>query len=194
MSKNLIAIQGALKAAAKDSHVQFMSVMVPGQQKVYGVKTPVMNELVKKFKHGSFELAEELWASGAFEEKVIANKIMEKMGKKDPERLLKLFSRFSKTINNWAECDGLGMQFLRGIVKTHADEIFNLAGKMNRSKDPWQRRLSLVMVEWYARDKSRQQQIRDLISNLKDDPEYYVKKAVDWLNREVQSEKQEARR
>lgn len=189
MSKEFKAIQAALKAAAKDSHLQFMSVMVPGQQKVYGVKTPVMNELAKQFKQGSFDLAEELWTSGAFEEKVIANKIMEKMGKNDPERLFKIFTHFSKTINNWAECDGLGMQFLRGIVKTHSDEIFNLAGKMNRSKDPWQRRLSLVMVEWYARDKSRHQQIRELMSNLKNDPEYYVKKAVDWLMREVQRHK-----
>lgn len=185
MSKELKAIQSVLNAAAKNSHVQFMSVMVPGKQKVYGVKTPVLNELAKQFKEGSFDLAEELWASGAFEEKVIANKIMEKSGKKDPDRLLKLFTHFSMTINNWAECDGLGMQFLRGIVKSHAMEIFKIATRLNQSKDPWQRRLSLVMVEWYARDKSYHPQIKKLMHNLENDQEYYVKKAIVWLQREL---------
>jgi len=185
MSTELKAIKAALQEAARITHVQFMSVMVPGNQKVYGVKTPVMNELAKKFKEGSFALAEELWSSGAFEEKVIAVKIMEKTGKRNPEKLLKLFTHFSKNINNWAECDGLGMQFLRGIVKTHPDEIFKIATRFNRSKDPWQRRLSLVMVEWYTRDKYFHPQIKLLISQLEEDPEYYVKKAVLWLKREM---------
>lgn len=185
MSNELKAIQKALSDAAKLTHVQFLSTMVPGRQKVYGVKTPVMNALVKEFKQGSFDLAEELWESGAFEEKVIANKIMEKMGRNDPVRLLKLFTRFSKNINNWAECDGLGMQFLRGIVKSHAMEIFKIATRLNQSKDPWQRRLSLVMVEWYARDKSYHPQIKKLMHNLENDQEYYVKKAIVWLQREL---------
>jgi len=183
MTGQLKAIQAELSLQASKQHHEFMQVMVPGEQRVYGVKTPVMNELAKKYKSGSFDLAEELWASGAFEEKVIAIKMLEKTGKQDPERLLKLFRRFSREINNWAECDGLGMQFLRSIVKTHTSEIFELAAKLNKSKDPWQRRLSLVMVEWYTRDKSRHAQIRQLVSGLENDSEYYVKKAITWINK-----------
>ena len=59
-------------------------MMVPGKQKIYGVKTPVLNELAKKYKEGSFDLAKELWNSGALEEKIIAIKIVEKVGKTDP--------------------------------------------------------------------------------------------------------------
>jgi 3-methyladenine DNA glycosylase AlkD len=183
MSQQLIEIQRALTAKASKSNIEFFLKMVPGQQKIYGVKTPDINLLVQQYKTGSFDLACELWESGALEEKIIAIKIMEKMGKKDPQQLLSLFKRFSKELENWAVCDGLGMQFLRGIVKTHSKEIFAIANEFNRSKNPWQRRLSLVMVEWYTRDRSYHSEIKKLVKNLEKDDEYYVKKAVTWINR-----------
>ena len=157
--------------------------MVPGKQKIYGVKTPELNLIVSQYKVYSFDLAEELWHSGSLEEKIIAIKIVEKTGKTDPNRLLRLFRQFSKTIDNWAVCDGLGMQFLRTITKTHADELFSIANEFNHSMDPWQRRLSLVMVEWYTRKDAYHDQIKRLVKNLENDKEYYVKKAVTWINK-----------
>ena len=189
MSKQIKEIQRILTERSDKGNIDFFQVMVPGKQKIYGVKTPVLNELAKKYKEGSFGLAKELWNSGALEEKIIALKIIEKVGKTDPSRVLTLFKEFSKQIDNWAVCDGLGMQFLRGIIKTHQKQIFDLAGKLNRSKDPWQRRLSLVMVEWYTRKGESHEDIKELLKNLENDKEYYVKKAVAWINRNFSKEK-----
>src|SRR5689334_901745 len=105
MKKQLKEIQDILNAKAEKNNVEFFQKAVPGEQKIYGVKTPVLNDIVKKYKSGSFELAEELWNSGALEERIIAIKIIEKVGKTDPERVLKLFKKFSKEIDNWAVCD-----------------------------------------------------------------------------------------
>jgi 3-methyladenine DNA glycosylase AlkD len=183
MSTPFKEIQLALTRASEKSDLAFFQKMVPGKQKIYGVKTPVLNELAKKYKEYSFALAEELWDSGALEEKIIAIKIVERTGKGDPNKLLRSFKLFSKQIDNWAVCDGLGMQFLRGITKTHQQDIFDLAKKLNHSKDPWQRRLSLVMVEWYTRKKEMHREIRELVKNLENDQEYYVKKAVTWIKK-----------
>jgi len=183
MAKQIKEIQRVLTEKSDKGNIAFFRVMVPGKQKIYGVKTPVLNKLAKTYKGGSFDLAEGLWNSGALEEKIIAIKIIEKVGKTDPSRVLKLFKQFAKEIDNWAVCDGLGMQFLRGLVKTHQKPIFDLAFKLNRSKDPWQRRLSLVMVEWYTRVGEAHKEIRELVKNLDNDEEYYVKKAVTWINR-----------
>lgn len=183
MSKHLKEIQEQLRAKGDRNNIAFFEKMVPGQQKIYGVKTPELNLLARQYKPHSFGLAEELWESGALEEKIIAIKIIEKTGKDDPERTLKLFKRFSKSIDNWAVCDGLGMQFIRGIVKTHREEIFAIAHTFSRSKDPWQRRLSLVMVEWYTRHSDQHGEIKKLVSTLENDKEYYVKKAVVWIRR-----------
>ena len=130
MSRELKQIQTLLREKGRPETIDFVKKVVPGEQKVYGVKTPELNSIVNQFKSGSFDIAEELWTSGALEEKIIAIKIVEKMGKRDPSRLLKLFRQFAKGINNWAICDGLGMQFLRPIVKTHRKDIFSLANKI----------------------------------------------------------------
>lgn len=183
MSAELTAIQTLLKEKGNKGNEDFFKKMVPGQQKIYGVKTPELNLIAKQYKTFSFDLAKELWSSGALEEKIIAIKIVEKTGKSDPPNVLKLFNQFSKTIDNWAVCDGLGMQFLRGIVTTHAKEIFELARKYSRSKNSWQRRLSLVMVEWYTRKKEYTAEIKQLVKALENDEEYYVKKAVVWINK-----------
>ena len=183
MSTTFKQIQKLLTAAANKNDIKFFATAVPGEQKIYGVKTPVLNEIVKQFATGGFDLAQELWKAGALEEKIIAIKIIEKKGKNDPDRVFKLFKEFSKSIDNWAVCDGLGMQFLSGIRKTHADEIFSLAKKYSRSKNSWQRRLSLVMVEWYTRQNERMPEIKNLVKLLENDQEYYVKKAIVWIKR-----------
>jgi 3-methyladenine DNA glycosylase AlkD len=183
MSKEVKEIQRILTEKSDKSSIGFFQIMVPGKQKIYGVKTPALNELAKKYREGSFDLAKELWNCGALEEKIIAIKIIERVGRTDPAMVLVLFKEFSKQIDNWAVCDGLGTQFLRSIVKTHEKKIFDLASKLNRSKDPWQRRLSLVMVEWYTRNGEAHKEIKELVKNLEDDNEYYVQKAVTWIKR-----------
>lgn len=183
MSAHLKQIQAILKARAtpetKLSHEKF----VPGKEKIYGVKMPVLNELAQQFKAGGFELVEELWKAGSLEEKTLAVKMLGKIAKKDPERSLKLTQRFAKNIGNWAICDAMGMQGLKPILKTQQKEIFELAWKYNNSKDPWQRRLSLVLVEWYTRIKELHPEIKRLVANLENDDEYYVKKAVVWIKK-----------
>lgn len=181
----LKAIQQQLKAHATPEAKAAFQKFVPGAatEKVYGVRTPVLNEIADAYKQYGFDLVDALWASGWYEEQIIAGKIMERMAKKDPARALQTLDRFSTDIDNWAVCDCLGMQALKTMVKTHADDIFALAKKYNRSKNLWQRRLSLVLVEWYTRQPERHAGIEALIAPLENDPEYYVKKAVQWIRK-----------
>ena len=189
MNAQLKMIQERLVAKSDEANLPFFQKMVPGEQKIYGVKTPELNLIAKEHKEGGFDLAEALWNSGALEEKIIAIKILEQIGKKDVKQTLQLVNQFSKKIDNWAVCDGLGMQALSGARKTNAEEIFAIAEKNSQSKDPWQRRLSLVMVEWYTRDPYYHPRIKRLVKNLKEDKEYYVKKAIQWIERNLNKKK-----
>lgn len=185
MQKTIQEIKKVLVENATEHNKAFSVIMVPGKQHIYGVKTPILNQLAKEYKAGSFELVEALWQEASMEEQIIAIKITEKIGKTNPDLTLRLFKKFSGTINNWAVCDGLGMQFLRGIVKSHSAAIFEIAATLNGSKNLWQRRLSLVMVEWYTRDKKLHKAIKQLVDRLENDTEYYVKKAVQWIKRNL---------
>lgn len=184
MSNDLKAIQKILTAKSSKAAVSANRNFVPGiTTKIYGVRMPVLNDLAKLFKAGGFELVKELWDAGAFEEKMLAVKMLGHIAKKDAARSLLCIEYFAPGIDNWAICDTMGMQGLKPILKTHQKEIFVLAKRYNSSKNFWERRLSLVLVEWYTRDPSLHAEIKKLVKHLENDPEYYVRKAVVWINK-----------
>jgi 3-methyladenine DNA glycosylase AlkD len=185
MSVQLEAIQKILKQQSNKAALQANQKFVPGSKKVYGVRNPVLNDLSKQFKGGGFALVKELWASGFYEEKITALKILGRIAKSDPEKTLQYIRQFAGQIENWAECDTMGMQSVKPIVKTHQQEIFALAKQYNSAADMWQRRLSLVLVEYYTRERSLLPEIHTLIAPLENDKEYYVKKAVVWIKKNI---------
>lgn len=189
MSSRLEEIQKILKENASQKAFEAAKKFVPHATKIYGIRTPFLNELAIKFKEGEFSLVKELWDAGAFEEKILAAKMLGKIAKKDPEQSLMLVEYFADGINDWAVCDAIGMQSLQPIRTTHQQQIFTIARKYNHSKNFWKRRLSLVLIEWYTRDISLHPQINKLVSALENDQEYYVKKAATWIKRNMQKGK-----
>lgn len=185
MSVLLKQIQQELKnnatPAAKSAALKF----VPDAKKVYGVRTPVINEMAKKYKNGGFELVKELWSYGAFEERILAAKMLGVISKKNPDLAVQLVTVFSKDISDWAVCDAIGMQSLKPIAKAKQKEIFALSSRLLVSKNLWKRRLSLVIIEVYTKDKTLHNEILKRIKVLETDEEYYVKKAVAWLKRNI---------
>jgi 3-methyladenine DNA glycosylase AlkD len=120
---------------------------------------------------------------------MLAAKILTHNAKKDAAQALSLIKSFTSEIDNWAICDTIGMQSLKAIVTTHKTEIFTLAKQLNTSKNFWQRRLSLVLVEYYTRYKKLHPQIIALVKPLENDEEYYVKKAIEWIKRNFKNGK-----
>jgi 3-methyladenine DNA glycosylase AlkD len=163
----------------KTAHQKF----VPGVEKVYGTRAPVINELAKQYKDRDFNLVEELWNCKHIEEKILAGKLLGQIAKKNPDKTLTLIKKFSGDITDWAVCDTLGMQAPKKINKSHAKEIFQISNTLINAKNLWQRRLALVLVEWYTRDKRYHPSIKQLVKKVENDKEYYVKKAVVWINR-----------
>jgi 3-methyladenine DNA glycosylase AlkD len=105
MSVVLKQIQIELAASSTPEAKAAALKFVPGATKVYGVRTLILNTMAKQYKAGSFELVKALWKSGAFEEKMLAAKMLREICKTDPELSVKLVSSFSKDISDWAVCD-----------------------------------------------------------------------------------------
>lgn len=189
MSVLLKQIQKELNGHATPEAKAAAMKFVPDAEKVYGIRTPVLNVLAKKYKEGGFELVKELWDSGAFEEKLLASKLLNVICKKDPLLSLKLVTVFSKDISDWAVCDAVGMQSLKPIAKKIQKEIFDLSANLIKSKNLWERRLSLVILEVFTKDKLLQPEIIKRVKMLENDEEYYVKKAVVWIKRNFEKGK-----
>src|SRR5690242_2463893 len=110
-------IQKKLKAKANPEMIEQVKRVAPGAKNIYGIKMPVLNELAKEIKEGGFDIVEELWKSGAFEERILAAKTIRLIAKQDPTKALSLVKRYSKDVDNWALCDTLGMQSLKSVNK-----------------------------------------------------------------------------
>jgi 3-methyladenine DNA glycosylase AlkD len=175
-----------IKSILKDNATEGAKIstlkFVPNAKKVYGVKMPVLNELAKTYRHGGLDLVNQLWSEGSYEERILAAKLLGKTAKQFPLESIAVVRKNSADIDNWALCDTLGMQSLKPIVKSHAEEIFTLSEKLILSKNFWQRRLALVLVEWHCREKIFHQRINKLVKQVNTDEEYYIKKAIVWIN------------
>lgn len=189
MSALLKQIQKELKENSTPEAKAAALKFVPNAEKVYGIRTPVLNVMAKKYKEDGFDLVRELWHSGAFEEKLLAAKLLNVICKKDPVLSLKLVTSFTKDISDWAVCDAVGMQSLKPVAKKIQKEIFSLSAKLLKSKNFWERRLSLVIIEVFTKDKSLKPEIMKRVKMLENDEEYYVRKAVDWLKRNLEKGK-----
>ena len=178
-------IQEQLKLKSTSEGKLATQKFVPNSQKVYGTRMPVINELAKLYKGGGFDLVRALWSSGAYEERVLAAKLLNKICKKDPDQALELVEKFSKDISDWAVCDTIGMQALKPIAVTKEKKIFTLSHRLSSSKNLWQRRLSLVLVEVYTKNIKLHSAINALLKKQQTDEEYYVVKAVEWISRNL---------
>jgi len=146
---------------------------------------PILNELAIKHKDGGFELIEALWKSGAFEERLLAAKLLGKVCKQDPVRTLELTKKFASDISDWAACDPLGMQGVKGIASQQDGAIFRLSTALVESQNPWERRLAIVLLTHFTKDRSRRQAIGVIVDRVRKDKEHYVKKAVEWIDRDL---------
>jgi 3-methyladenine DNA glycosylase AlkD len=182
MSKEVLEIQKILEEKSNEKVKASFQKFIPTSQRVYGVKTQELNKIVAKYKNVSFELVKELWDAGAFEERILAAKVLGKICKKDPEKTLQLIKTFSKDIHDWAVCDTLATQGIRNIKQK---EILEMSKRLVRSKNLWKRRFAIVLLINFAKDRKLKKEIADIIKSVETDKEYYVKKAVEWIKRKL---------
>jgi len=184
MSSKLSEIKKVLKTKSNEKIKASFQKFIPSSQKVYGVKISELNKLAMKYKNGRFEIVKELWNSGSFEEKLLASKILGKICKKDPRKTLQFLKIFSKEICDWAVCDTLATQGIRGIAKTKK-ETLEISKKLIQSKNFWERRFAIVLLINFTKDKNLKKEINEIIKNVETDKEYYAKKAVKWIKRKL---------
>ncbi len=177
-------IQQILKDRSTNKVKASYQKFVPTVEKVYGIAVSELNKIAIKYKKGDFKLIEELWKSGACEEKILAAKILSKVCKKNPEKTIGLIKRFSRDISDWVVCDTLATQGTRGIANIKQKEIFEISKNLISSKNLWERRFALVLLINFKKDGRLKNEILKIVKAIEDDKEHYIKKAVRWIKKE----------
>ncbi|RMG75956.1 MAG: DNA alkylation repair protein [Bacteroidetes bacterium] len=183
--KELVEIRKFLQENSNDKAKESWRKFVPTSEKVYGVYLAEINKIVPKYKSGGFELIRELWKSGYLEERILASKILGKVCKKDPDLTLSLVKEFVNDIVDWAVCDTLATQGVRPISKIKQKELFDLSRDLIKSSNLWKRRFAIVLLINFKKEKSLRNKILNIVKEVENDKEYYVKKAVEWIKRSL---------
>jgi 3-methyladenine DNA glycosylase AlkD len=181
----LAAIQQHLKSNHHPDTVAALAKVVPTGQRVLGVRVPVLNALAKEHKAGGLELARRLWQAGAFEERLLATKIIGKNAAKNSSEALQLIKALANELSDWAVCDTLGMEGTRPLLKKLGPEIWALALQKLAEPGEWQRRFGLVLLTHFVASPSHRPEIERLLAALDGDKRHYVKKAVAWVRRDL---------
>ena len=90
-------------------------------------------------------------------------------------------------IDNWAHSDGLSGLY-SDLLETKPSLVLPQLKKWNRSKNPWERRQSVVGLIHYHRKRGKVLPYNTLIpfvENLLGDKDYFVQKGVGWALREI---------
>ena len=167
---------------------------IPGIGESYGVPLPALRVIAAELAKwgqlnptGAFALAERLWHDGSRDERIIAAKLLERLGKREPRKTLELATSFVGTIRNWEECDQLACFGLRNIVQRHPGAVLPHCENWVRSEDKWTRRFGVAVLTSLPRDKSYHPSEREfaILDAVMADEAREVQDAVAWALREM---------
>ena len=157
--------------------------------KVYGVKLPEVNKIAKIGlqtiqtypKQTIFELCEELWKSGYFEEKIVACTWSESQHKKYETADFAVFERWlSNYVSNWADCDTLCNHSIGTFLMMFPDYVAKLK-EWTQSPNRWLRRGAAVSLIIPARKSLFLNDIIEIAEMLLLDTDDLVQKGYGWM-------------
>jgi len=151
----------------------------------YGIKVPVQRTIAKQFKDLSLDHIKTLILSEVHEERLIAAFILVDQYKKGDEKKKKIIFDFylknRKGINNWDLVDLSAPK----IVGAHLiDKEKDLLYKFARSKDLWEKRISIISTQRFIREYFFEDTLK-ISEILLHDKHDLIHKAVGWMLREV---------
>lgn len=126
--------------------------------------------------------------SNTFEEKASALEFFnQKSVLKEITKYWDIVKHWVKDIDNWAHSDTLSGIYAK-VLETDHKKYLPFFEKLNKSKNPWERRQSVVGLYFYTRLREKTLPAKiglKFVESLLDDPHVYIQKGVGWTLREI---------
>lgn len=170
----LLYIRKILLELKDEKYREFTLKLIPNieENKVIGVRTPKLREIVKK-ELKNIESKEkylnQLTEFKYFEEYNIYMYILEK--EKDLEKTIYRIKEILPFIDNWATCDISSPK----VFKKYPKEVYRFAKECINSDKPYIKRYGIGLLL-----SNRLYDYTDLVINSEDNDEYYVKMVKAW--------------
>lgn len=162
--------------------------------KYYNIRVPKIRALGKqgfsfseKRIDEQFKIWDYIWQnSTVFELSLISIHFMNKRPVEELYKHRKMLLNWIKRIDNWALSDEFS-HLIAKLYEYKPKEFQSTYEKWNKSKNPWERRASMVGLQYYAQLREKYVPYKTILSMVDphlEDQHYYVQKAVGWTLRE----------
>jgi 3-methyladenine DNA glycosylase AlkD len=185
-------IRKELKSKANKKLKQGAEKYFKGVIPFYGLKSPQVQEITKKFykKHKdmtleeTLKLAKELFRSKYFEEKQVAIILLEQNKNKLEKQHLPFFKKiFEENINNWGSCDVLCSKAVYWIIKKQPETAQEIVKWKNSPKN-WVKRACAVVFVKLGRTGKYTKEILTVCDTTLNTKERFVQLGTGWALRE----------
>jgi 3-methyladenine DNA glycosylase AlkD len=192
MNSLLEQLRADLKLAANEHSKETVHSFFKEDIKVYGVKTPTVNKIAKKYwrqakmlsKKKIFELCEDLYGSGYMEEAfIVATWLPDYIERLEASDIQTFKFWIDCYVSNWAECDSFCNHTIGTLILKYPEIVVEVK-KWAKSNNRWLKRASAVSFILPARKGmflSDAFEICDLLLLSDDD---LVQKGYGWLLKE----------
>lgn len=192
-------VEDSIHAADKkwvSKDVPFLKKYIGTQYDMKGLSIPGVRSIFKSaFSFSQYPLPEqikiwgEIWHNSNLHEALsLAIFFWEKnINSTDPVIAWNELKTWTGKIDNWAHSDGLSGLYST-LLEIKPGIVLPQLQKWNRSKNPWERRQSVVSLMHYHRLRGKvlpYSTLIKLVEPLLEDEDYYVQKGVGWALREI---------
>lgn len=136
-------IKDYLRQKSESRYAAFASSLVPGEQRILGVRIPELRQLACRLARGDFRAYLSEADNDTFEEILLQGLVIGKARMAFEEQVA-LMSSYIPKISNWSLCDSAcaGFTFVRG----HREYIWNFLIPYWRSSKEYYQRFAVVML------------------------------------------------
>ncbi len=161
---------------AEEDYKKFQSGLIPGEDRMLGVRLPHLRELAK-------EIAKEDWrgylktAQSDYYEEILLQGLVIGYGKAEPEETLRYATEFIPKITNWAICDS----FCTGLktAKKNPKLVWDFIQPYLHSTKEFELRFGVIMMLAHFINDEYIDEVLSLLDSIRHDG-YYVKMGVAW--------------
>jgi len=189
MNSLIEQISAELAASSDDKTRQSSQRFFKEEIRLHGVGSKPVTTICRKYltlvkplsKDEIFNLCEDLFQTGYFEESIIACNWAESQSKLFKPSDFKTFERWINTyITNWATCDTFCNHTMGAFIEKYPAYLHNLK-QMSKSPNRWMRRAAAVSLIVPARKGLFLADILDIAELLLADPDDMVQKGYGWM-------------
>lgn len=166
-----------IEALAEPEFQKFSASLIPGVNRLLGVRLPVLRNLAREEVRGNWRELLENPAVEPYAEEVMLDGMLVGLARMEPEERLEHVARFVPRMDNWAVCDAFcsGLKF----SKKHPALVWEFILPYLKSPRVYDVRFAVVMMLAHFITEDYVERVLPLLDGVRHE-DYYVGMAVAW--------------